>query len=207
MRSLRRQVLAASALLSIFCAVTAVTAAAAEGLSADQLSRLKSGEALVAVEEDSGEADGHITAVIDIATNPHRVWQVMTDCARAPKFLASLKSCKVLQLGPASGSGVVWDIREHRSNWMSLLPETISVFRSDYVQDKEIRFERVSGNLRFLKGSWRLEPLSGGAGTRLRYDTRIGVSGPVPGFMVRSALESDVPKFLGALRTEALGNK
>ena len=196
------QAIAASALLLIFYSVTA----AAEGLSADQLRRLNAGEALVSVEEDSGDADGHITAAIDIAASPHRVWQVMTDCARAPKFVAGLKSCRVLQLGPASGSGVAWDIREHRSKWLSLMPETVSVFRSDYVQDKEIRFERVSGNLRFLKGTWRLEPLSGGAGTRLRYDTRIGVSGPVPGFMVRSALEGDVPKLLGALRTEVLSS-
>ena len=121
------QAIAASALLLIFHSVTAV----AEGLSADQLQRLNDGEALVSVEEDSGEADGHITAVIDIAASPHRVWQVMTDCARAPKFLASLKSCRVVQLGPASGQGVAWDIREHRSKWMSLLPETVSVFRSD----------------------------------------------------------------------------
>jgi hypothetical protein len=40
--------------------------AAADSLSADQLARLKAGEALVSVEEDSGEADGHIEAAIEI---------------------------------------------------------------------------------------------------------------------------------------------
>ena len=183
----------------VLAAVTVAAPAAALSLSAEQLARLKAGDALVSVEEDSGEADGHIEAAIEIAASPHRVWQVMTDCARATRFVTGLKSCRVLQRGPADS----WDIREHRSKWLSILPETVSVFRSDYVTDKEIRFERVSGSLRFLKGSWRLEPLNG-ARTRLLYSVRVGISAPVPGFMIRSAIEADVPKLLQALRTETL---
>ena len=177
--------------------------ARAEALSPDQLTRLKAGDALVSVEEESGEADGHIEAVIEIAAAPHRVWQVMTDCARAPRFVAGLKSCRVVERGPADA----WDIREHRSSWISILPETISVFRSDYTLDKEIRFARVSGSLRYLKGSWRLDPLNGATRTRLRYSARIGVSAPVPGFMIRSALEADVPKLLKSLRAEIVNVK
>ena len=184
----------------VLAAVTVAAPAAAQSLNADQLARLKAGDALVSVEDDSGEADGHIEAAIEIAASPHRVWQVMTDCARAARFVAGLKSCRVLQRGPADS----WDIREHRSKWLSILPETVSVFRSDYVTDKEIKFERVSGSLRFLKGSWRLEPLNGGARTRLFYSVRVGISAPVPGFMIRSAIEADVPKLLQALRAETL---
>jgi ribosome-associated toxin RatA of RatAB toxin-antitoxin module len=182
----------------ITLAVAARLPAVAEDLNADQLAKLKAGDALVSVEEDSGDADGRIAAAIEIPAAPHRVWQVMTDCARAPKFVAGLISCRVLEIGP----GGAWDIREHRSKWMSMLPETVSVFRSDYVPDKEIRFARVSGTLKFLQGQWRLESLNGGARTRLRYHVRIGVSAPVPGFMIRSALEADVPKLLKALRAE-----
>jgi ribosome-associated toxin RatA of RatAB toxin-antitoxin module len=177
--------------------------ASAEGLNAEQLARLKAGEALVSVEEDSGEADGHIEAVIEIPASPHRVWQVMIDCARAPKFVSGLKSCRVVEQDPKGA----WDIREHRSKYLSMLPETVSVFRSDYALDKDIRFERVSGSLRFLKGGWRLESLDGGARTRLRYSVRVGISAPVPGFMIRSALESDVPKLLKALRSEVASSK
>jgi ribosome-associated toxin RatA of RatAB toxin-antitoxin module len=177
--------------------------ARAETLSSDQLARLKAGDALVSVEEESGEADGHIEAAIEIAAAPHRVWRVMTDCARAPRFVAGLKSCRIVERGPADA----WDIREHRSKWMSILPETVSVFRSDYTLDKEIRFARVSGSLRYLKGSWRLEPLNGGTRTRLRYSVRVGVSAPIPGFMIRSALEADVPKLLKSLRAEIVDGK
>jgi ribosome-associated toxin RatA of RatAB toxin-antitoxin module len=175
----------------------------AEDLSGEQLARLKAGDALVSVEEDTGGADGHIEAAIEIPASPHRVWQIMTDCARAPKFVAGLKSCRIVEQGPNGA----WDIREHRSQWMSMMPETISVFRSDYGLDKEIRFQRVSGTLKFLKGSWRLEPLNDGTRTRLRYSVRIGVAAPVPGFMIRSALEADVPKLLKALRAETAAAK
>lgn len=198
MRSLRTAIRAA-ALTALVAAFFAVSAFAAS-LSSDQLARLKAGDALVSVEEDAGEADGHIEAAIEIPAAPHRVWQVMTDCARAPKFVAGLKSCRIVERGPNDA----WDIREHRSQWMSMLPETVSVFRSDYSVDKEIRFQRVSGTLRFLKGTWTLEPLNGGARTRVLYSARIGVSTAVPGFMIRSALESDVPKLLKALRAETL---
>jgi ribosome-associated toxin RatA of RatAB toxin-antitoxin module len=187
---------------SIMIGLTAA-AARAEDLSGEQLARLKAGDALVSVEEDTGGADGHIEAVIEIPASPHRLWQVMTDCSRAPKFVAGLKSCRVVEQGPGSA----WDIREHRSQWMSMMPETISVFRSDYTLDKEIRFQRVSGTLKFLRGSWRLQPLNEGTRTRLRYSVRIGVAAPVPGFMIRSALESDVPKLLKALRAETVAAK
>lgn len=198
-RSVIRSAASSCALLT-----TACFPAYGQSLTSEELSKLKRGDAIVSVDEDpSGEADGRIAAAIDIPAPPHSVWTTMLDCGRALKFVEGLKSCKILQSGPTGA----WDIREHHSQWLSILPETVSVFRSDYVTDKEIRFSRVSGNLRFLKGNWRLEPLSGGTRTRLRYNVRIGISAPVPGFMVRAAIEQDVPKLLMALRGEAAGGR
>lgn len=157
-------------------------------------------EIVFKVSPDAGEADGHIEASLDIAAPPAQVWKVMLDCSRAQKFFTALKSCKVLDRA-ADGST---DIREHRSQWLALLPETVSVFRSVYKVEREIDFERVSGDFRFLKGSWHLRPLEGGRATRLSYDARIGINGaiPLPSFMIRAALEQDVPKFLAAFRDE-----
>jgi ribosome-associated toxin RatA of RatAB toxin-antitoxin module len=176
--------------------------AASPALTAEQVQRLKSGDALVSVEPDDGDADGHIEAAIDIPASPHSVWTVMLDCARTVKFVQHMSSCTVTQRDVKG----TWDIREHHSRWLSMLPETISVFRSDYVTDKEIRFERVSGSLRYLKGAWQLEPLYGGKQTRLFYSVRIGISAPVPRFMIRSQIEADVPKLLTALRKEVMSS-
>ncbi len=175
--------------------------AAAAKLDADQLARLRAGDAIVRVSEDeAGEADGRIEAAIEIPAAPDKIFAVMLDCQRALRFLAGLTACRVLETSKDGRS----DVREHRSKWLSILPETVSVFRSDYVPGREIRFEKVRGDLRFLKGSWRLEPLKGGAATRVFYDVRVGISTPIPGFMIRGALEQDVPKLLRALRGEVL---
>ena len=191
--------LKASRLAVVLTALLAASAPAqSHDLSTEQISRLKAGDALVAVNADDGEADGHIEAAIDIAAPPARVFAIMLDCNHAMKFLSNLKSCKILEVSPDG----LTDLREHRSKWLSILPETVSVFRSTYVKDREIRFEKVRGDFRFLKGSWQLEPIQNGAATRVFYDVRVGINAPVPGFMIRGALEQDVPKVLKGLRDE-----
>lgn len=189
------------------CAYALLAVAVAEPCRAElhldaQASRqLSAGEVLVDVAEDeTGEADGRITAAIDIPAPPTAVFAAMVDCTRALKFVAQLTVCKVLETS-ADGS---YDIREHHSRWLAVLPETVSVFRSDYIPDREIRFSRVSGDLKFLKGSWKLQPMASGRSTRVVYDARVGVSMPIPGFMIRSSLEADVPKLLKALRDEVV---
>lgn len=184
--------------------LTVSVAGGVAALSPDETARLKAGEALVRVSEDAtGEADGHIEAAIDIPAPPSRIYAVMLDCARTMKFLTKLKTCKVLEASPDG----LTDVREHRSKWLAILPETVSVFRSTYVRDREIRFEKLSGDFKFLKGSWRLEPEAGGKTTRVFYDVRVGISAPVPGFMIRSALQEDVPKLLKGLRNEVVNGK
>lgn len=190
--------LAAIAALAAF-PLLAAPALAVE-LGAAELQRLNARDVIVRVEADpSGEADGSIDAAIDVAAPPARLWSVMLDCQRALIFIEGLKSCRVLERGPNDA----WDIREHKSKWLAILPELRSVFRSDYKANSEIKFRRVEGDIRFLEGQWKLEPLAGGTATRLTYRARIGISAPVPGFMLRAALESDVPKRLKALRAEA----
>ena len=178
--------------------------ASAFEIGADELRRLKAREVLVnVVPDDSGEADGQIEAVIDVAAPPAKVWTVMLDCQRALKFMEGLKSCRVLERGPNDA----WDIREHKSKWLAILPELRSVFRSEYLRDKEIKFQRVAGDIKVLQGGWRLEPLTGGTSTRLTSHSRIGLSAPIPGFILRGALESDVPKRLRALREDVENGK
>ena len=172
------------------------TPACSGDLSAEQIAKLASGGALVAVNPDDGEGDGHIEAAIDIPAPPSRVFAVMLDCEQAMKFLPNLKSCKILQ---RSADGLT-DVREHRSAWLSILPEMVSVFRSTYVKDREIRFEKAGGDFRYMKGSWKLEPIQNGAATRVFYDAHIGMNAPVPAFLIRSALEQDVPKLLNGLK-------
>ncbi|MBX9682419.1 MAG: hypothetical protein K2X41_01395 [Hyphomicrobium sp.] len=176
-----------------------VSDALAFTLGADDKAALMAGQAVVKVAEDpTGDADALIQAAIDLPYAAPRIFAVLLDCKRSLRYVRGLKSCKVLE---RSADGLS-EIREHRSQWQSLFPETVSVFRADYTLDKEIRFQKVRGDLRFLKGVWRLAPIKGGAATRLTYEARVGINAPVPGFMVRDALQSDLAALLQALRVE-----
>ncbi len=199
------QILWVNMVSSVALAMTlAVPCHAEVRIDAEAARQLRTGEVLLEITPDErGEADGHIMAVIDIAAPPQMVFAVMVDCARAMKFVDQLTMCKVLETS-ADGS---YDIREHHSRWLAIMPEMVSVFRSDYIPDREIRFSRVSGDLKFLQGSWLLQPMANGRATRLFYDARVGVDVPVPAFMIRASLESDVRRLLKALRAEVLIGK
>ncbi len=161
---------------------------------------MKSGAPVVRVTEAAGPADGEVRGAVEIAAPPAAVWAVLHDCAGAPAFMENLKSCTVLAEA-ADGS---WDVREHVIQWSSFLPQVRSEFRSDYVKDQSIRFMRTGGDLSYLEGEWRLEPIAGGKATRVNYEARVGFSSFVPGALVRNALIADIPHFLTVLRQEVL---
>jgi uncharacterized protein YndB with AHSA1/START domain len=167
------------------------------------LGRLRAGEVLIDVRADPQGATGLIQAVVDIPAPPQRVWQVMVDCERSKRTIPSLKTCRVTERA-ADG---LFDVREHVVQWIWPLPSVRSVFRSDYQPFQRIAFRKIEGDLELLEGEWRLEPLSGGTATRLSYRARITPGWPVPGELVRSAIEADVPNTLAALRREAVGRE
>jgi carbon monoxide dehydrogenase subunit G len=201
-RSLISGVLTSVALIGC-CAPFSGPAQAQLALDAAAISQLKAGEVVIDVRPDPQGATGLIRAVIDIPAAPQRVWQVMTDCERSKRTIPSLKTCRVMEQA-ADGA---FDVREHVVQWIWPLPSVRSVFRSDYQPFQRIAFRKIEGDLELLEGDWQLVALSGGAATRLTYRARITPGWPVPGAMVRSAIEADVPKTLAALRREAVGGE
>ena len=123
----------------------------------------------------------------------------MLDCATSLRIVAGLKDCKILQRDPAGR----WDIRQHTIKRALLLPTVRSVFRSDYEPVSVIRFSRVEGDLKKLQGSWRLVPRNGGAATDVTYNADVDPGVPLPGALLRSAIQSDVADVLSALQRES----
>ena len=199
-----RFISAAACLPAVLAALSWVAPAAGKpAFDHQQLRRLMAGEVLISVVPDPEGATGLIEATIDIEAAPSTVWAVMLDCERAKRMSPSLTSCRVLSGTPDGRS----DVREHVVQWIWPLPPVRSVFRSDYTPFQQIAFQLVEGDLEYLKGAWTLEPLRQGAATRLSYRARITPGWPVPGPLVRSAIEADVPKTLSALRREATGRE
>jgi hypothetical protein len=156
-------------------------------------------EPAVRVTADGDSAGGRIDAQIKITAAAETVWSTMLDCAVSLRIVSGLKTCRVVERDP----GGKWDVREHVVAWSALLPTVRSVFRSEYQFGREIRFSRVSGDLKKLEGKWLLTPGDGGRTTQLRYMAVIDPGVPLPGALVRSAIETDVTRVLKALQAEA----
>jgi len=160
---------------------------------------LTRGDAWAEVLPDTNGA-GLIHAAIDIAAPPRTVWAVMTDCRLAARLVVTVTSCKIIQGDQARG----WDVREQVTRGSLFVPEIHNVFRSDYQPFTLIRFRRVAGDLKAEQGEWRLQPLDGGAGTRVIYVNRVAADIPVPAALVRAGMKRDTPKVLMNLRRESV---
>lgn len=178
---------------------SALSAVGADWTEAE-LARLRAGDPLARVGGAAAPADAEVSGAIDVQAPPSSVYAVLYDCEGAPRFMPNLKSCAVVEIGP----GGHWDIREHIVEWGILVPSVRSRFRSDYVKNQSIRFARTGGDLSYLKGEWRLEPLANGQATRVFYHSEVGLSTFIPGMLVRDALMTDIPNQLKILRAEVL---
>ena len=178
----------------------AATALALAALSGGEEARLVRGDIVLNVARDEGAPGGKVDAWIDIPAPPNLVWRTMNDCAGAPSFVPSMISCQIISRDPGGG----WDIREHIADPGWVLPNIRSRFRADYDPDKQIRFKQIDGDFEIMQGQWTLTPLSGGAGTRLRYEAQLKPRLWVPDFVVQHVIETDAPETLRALRTEVL---
>ncbi len=190
----------AGPLVAMAAFLAAAGPAAAQAIDAAGMKKLAEGGVLMAINADEQGSAALIDAVIDIPVSRHVLWTTMLDCERMKRAVGGLEGCRVIERDP-QGS---WDVREHIMSWSWLLPNVRSVFRSDFTGEEKISFRRVDGDLAILEGEWRLEPLNGGAATRLYYKTRVGASIPVPAFIIRDALDADVRETMLQLRDEAI---
>jgi carbon monoxide dehydrogenase subunit G len=156
----------------------------------------------VQITPDPGGASGLIQGSVEIEATPEEVWTVLIDCDAAPRLVARLKSCKVLERDPQGR----WDIRQHISR-AGPLPSVRSVFRSDYEPPRRIHFRRVGGEVKVMEGEWRLVPLSSGTRTQVLYESRASAPFAVPAPIARMVLRHDVPEALAALRREVLARR
>jgi hypothetical protein len=150
---------------------------------------------IVSVTPDAHGAAGVIHGQVDIDAPRAVVWAIMIDCGRAASLMVNVRYCHVLQRDPAGR----WDVREQATK-ASLLPGVRIVMRSDYDAPHTVAFHRTDGDFKILEGEWRLEPLDGGARTRVFYESRMSSPFVAPGFIVRAVLRADLPTTLENLR-------
>jgi ribosome-associated toxin RatA of RatAB toxin-antitoxin module len=155
------------------------------------------GDIDVAVSLDATEQSGSASATIRIHARRQVVWSLITSCAEELNLVPGLVGCEVLETSP---DGLSQRIR-HEMNYSWYLPRLTFEVRASYDEPSRVSIERISGDLRVLRGSWRLQ--SDGDDTIAHYTVDLAPGFWVPHWMVRSALRRDLPKMLRALRIRA----
>jgi Polyketide cyclase / dehydrase and lipid transport len=155
------------------------------------------GDLEVAVSLDPGEQSGSASASIRIHARREVIWQLITSCAEALHLVPGLVACDVMQTAPDRS----WQRIRHVIDYSWYIPKLTYEFRASYEQPSQVSIERISGDLRTLRGSWVLQ--SDGDYTIAHYTLVLAPGFWVPHWIVRAALRRDLPKMLRALRTRA----
>jgi ribosome-associated toxin RatA of RatAB toxin-antitoxin module len=168
------------------------------GLSLGSTGAMAQSEPKITISHDDGRDAMVIHASINIEAPPSIVWNVVTDCNRAPKYVPNMESCRIVQREPR---GV--QIRESIHNVM-LLPRIRSLSRVEFDKDRRMSFTKAGGDMRIAEGEWRLDPLDKGKATRLRYDAVLALNIAVPDFMIENIANRDVPALMKNIERESL---
>jgi len=94
-----------------------------------------------------------------------------------------------------------WQRIRHVLDYSWYVPKLTYEFRASYEPPSRVSIERLSGDLRVLRGSWVLQ--SDGDDTLAHYKVALVPGFWVPHWIVRAALRRDLPKMLRALRARA----
>jgi Polyketide cyclase / dehydrase and lipid transport len=155
------------------------------------------GDIEVRVALDATEQSGSARTAVRIHARREIVWSLITSCSEALTLVPGLVSCEVLDTAP-DGS---WQRIRHVLNYSWYAPKLTYEIRASYTKPSLVTIERVSGDLRVLRGSWTLR--SDGEYTYAQYAVDLAPGFWVPHWIVRAALRRDLPKMLRALRTRA----
>ena len=172
---------------------TALAASAAEhGMEPPQHDEFEVGAAL-----GIGEQSGIASATVRIHATREVVWSLVTSCAESLTLVPGLVSCKVLETAPDRSWQRIRQVMDY--SWYA--PRLTYEIRASYEQPSRVSIERISGDLRVLKGSWVLQ--EDGDYTIAHYVIDLVPGFWVPHWMVRAALLRDLPKMLRELRARA----
>lgn len=151
----------------------------------------------ISVSLDQAEQRGSASATVRIHASREVVWSLITSCPESLRMVPGLEICDVLETAPDQS----WQKIRHVMNYSWYVPKLTYVIRATYDRPAKVSIERVSGDLRTLRGSWELR--SDGDFTIAHYTVDLAPGFWVPSWIVRTVLRKDLPKMLRALRSRA----
>ena len=155
------------------------------------------GDIELAVSLDSAAQSGSASATVRMHARRDVVWSLITSCPESLRMVPGLIVCDVLETAPDRS----WQRIRHVMNYSWYVPKLTYELRAAYDRPNKVTIERTSGDLRILRGSWVLS--ADGDFTVAHYAVDLAPGFWVPNWVVRSALNHDLPKMLRALRARA----
>jgi ribosome-associated toxin RatA of RatAB toxin-antitoxin module len=130
---------------------------------------------------------------IEIDAPPAAVMSVLVDFPSYPGFLPGMELAEVV-----GHQGDVWEVRFR----LRLIRELAYTLRLERDGDRGLSWTLIEGVFRSNEGGWSLQPLDAGARTRATYRIDVAVGVYVPGNIVRSLVEQQLPSTLTAFKAE-----
>lgn len=138
---------------------------------------------------------------IDIDVPPSAVMAVICDFASYPRFLPDTEEATVLRTEPAGRWTVRFAVRIIRRIEYTLLLER----HEGPGATQRLTWSLVEGAFKANNGGWVLEPLDGGTRTRATYTLDLDIGMFVPGSVLKTLLEHNLPATLEAFKARAEG--
>lgn len=130
--------------------------------------------------------------VIDVP--PAALMDVVTDFASYPRFLADMQESTVLRTEPN-----VWTVRFA----VKIIRRIEYTLRLVKESDTKLRWTMVEGAFKSNTGGWDLEPIEGGTKTKATYSLDLDIGMFVPGSVMKTLLEHNLPATLQAFKERA----
>tara|TARA_R110002096_G_scaffold4493_27_gene20988 strand:- start:9163 stop:9795 length:633 start_codon:yes stop_codon:yes gene_type:complete len=146
--------------------------------------------------QDRGNPAFYPTGAILINSPVENVWNLINDKEAAPDYVQSLVRCRIV------GKGAAHMMVEQEMK-MNGLPGTFTYIVKHVMRPFErVDFERVSGDLRDIRGSWQFVPVEENTKTLLIYSLHVDPGRFVPQGLVRKGMAKNLPKCLLGIKTQ-----
>lgn len=191
-----RHWLAVALVLSIAGGCPALAGETPMTLSPAESQRVAARGLVIRAALDGTQRRGTVRAAVRIDAPPHLVFQMMTRCEDAMRYVPHMRLCRVRDRAPDAS----WLLIEHEIDFGWYAPRIRYVFRADLTTDRSIDFRQVTGDFKANEGRWELQPVDDGSHTLVLYRAYIDPPGFMPNWLVRSTFRRELPQMLTDLR-------
>jgi carbon monoxide dehydrogenase subunit G len=154
--------------------------------------RLQRGEVVVGLRDDGGTK--FVTGSVLIDQPPDKVWPIMTNPFEFRRGISPrMREVEVIRdMANMSILKVTLDV--------VLIPHFTYTVESTYENNERVDFKRIGGVLKDFRGSWQMSPQHNGSQTELTYSMYVDPGFPVPQWIIREGVKTELPRTLTALR-------